>query len=178
MKLFGISGMQYIVIFASLTLVYFIMREMEVRETVDKFSEMIEMLEQWINDPEDVILAQHKQDINDHIKRLWATKGLRFTLIRGDGVVLLDGAHHHLDMDNQLSRSEVQDALVEGRGVAIRKSDTLGKMMLYVAEPFKTPWGTLYLRLASSPDMIRKNHMVYIMLAIIAVTCYLVIQLC
>ena len=124
-------------------------------------------------------LAQHSKDINDHLERLWHQKGLRFTLIRGDGVVLLDGAvKEHKDMDNHLSRPEIQDALVNGRGVAVRHSNMMNDTMIYVAEPVKTQWGTLYLRLGSLPGIIPHNNITFIILAIVAVTSVILIKLC
>lgn len=155
------------------------MREAELRETARTFSAMMQLLEQWINDPKEVAFAQHNKDITNHLRQLWHKKGLRFTLVRGDGVVLLDGAvQDRKDMDNHLSRPEIQDALVYGRGVSVRYSDTMDGDMIYVAEPFMTEWGTLYLRLAASPDIIQHRKLTYVMMALMAITGILLIKLC
>jgi hypothetical protein len=177
-KIFGISLLQYVVLFVSLVLVFFLMREAELRESVRAFGEMIQLLEQWINDPHEVAVA-HQHDIYSHLKQLYEKKGLRFTLIRGDGIVLIDGAiKKHKEMDNHLSRPEIQDALVHGRGVAVRHSQSMDRTLLYVAEPIKTPWGTLYLRLSAPPDIVRHNSITFFLMAVVAVTSIVMVKLC
>ncbi len=177
MKLFGISIMQYLVLIVSLILVFFIMREAELRETVLMFSDMIQLTSEWINNPQDVATVQHEDEV-DYLAQMYKKKGLRFTLIRGDGVVLLDGAMDHKKMENHLNRPEIQDALVYGRGVSIRHSKTLDKMMLYVAEPIKTSYGTLYLRLAATPDIIQHDRITYTMMTLVAITGVVMVKLC
>ena len=59
----------------------------------------------------------------------------RVTLIRADGLVLGDSAEDPTTMDNHLKRPEVQQALLDGLGVSIRYSQTVGYDMMYVAVP-------------------------------------------
>ncbi len=68
-----------------------------------------------------------------------ASAGARVTLIRADGVVLGDSAVSGpalRTMENHAGRPEVAGALAGERGIALRKSVTLGDTLLYVAVPF------------------------------------------
>ena len=55
------------------------------------------------------------------------------TLLDPKGCVLFDNYTNGEALDNHLQREEVQQALVQGEGFASRKSDTLGKDILYYA---------------------------------------------
>ncbi len=57
----------------------------------------------------------------------------RLTVIRSDGTVAADTKADAAALDNHLGREEVETALKEGSGYAIRRSATLGRTMLYVA---------------------------------------------
>ncbi|MGM9569718.1 MAG: ATP-binding protein [Phascolarctobacterium sp.] len=57
----------------------------------------------------------------------------RVTLITPMGKVLFDNYTIADSMDNHLMRQEIQQALEQGEGFASRKSDTLGKDILYYA---------------------------------------------
>ena len=57
----------------------------------------------------------------------------RVTLLDPGGKVLFDNYTMAEDMDNHLQREEVQQAIEQGEGFASRKSDTLGKDILYYA---------------------------------------------
>jgi two-component system phosphate regulon sensor histidine kinase PhoR len=58
----------------------------------------------------------------------------RFTIMDIGGNVLVDSqVSDHIDMENHIERKEVQQALKDGYGSARRRSDTLGKSMLYVS---------------------------------------------
>jgi two-component system phosphate regulon sensor histidine kinase PhoR len=59
----------------------------------------------------------------------------RVTLIGPDGTVWGESHEDRTQMENHLSRPEVQQALAEGRGVAIRFSHTVGYEMMYAAVP-------------------------------------------
>ena len=55
----------------------------------------------------------------------------RATIIRADGTVYYDSQKH--SEENHLQRPEVRQALEEGSGTAVRRSETLNQQMLYVA---------------------------------------------
>lgn len=61
------------------------------------------------------------------------TLGHRITIILPDGRVLIDTSMSPDMLENHLMRLEIQNALVNGQGSAIRFSDTLKSDMLYVA---------------------------------------------
>lgn len=65
-----------------------------------------------------------------------AAPGKRFTAVAADGTVLADTAVDPADMDTHESRPEVEEALREGEGEAIRASSTVGVQMLYKARRF------------------------------------------
>lgn len=58
---------------------------------------------------------------------------LRFTLIETDGEVLYDSRKYQEEgeLENHLLRPEVQEALADGKGFAIRRSSTLGDTFAY-----------------------------------------------
>ena len=59
----------------------------------------------------------------------------RITLVAKSGSVLADSEFNPEQMDNHLSRPEIQQAKTSGIGVSKRFSNTLGTNMLYVAVP-------------------------------------------
>lgn len=61
----------------------------------------------------------------------------RVTFILKDGRVIGDSESDPLTMDNHAYREEMLQAVKEGRGSTIRRSDTLEQDMLYVALPVK-----------------------------------------
>jgi two-component system phosphate regulon sensor histidine kinase PhoR len=72
------------------------------------------------------------------VQQLAAQTGHRITLIDRDGWVRADSdfpAGPLPTIDNHAQRPEVRAALAEGRGVARRRSETVGRSFLYVAIP-------------------------------------------
>ena len=67
-------------------------------------------------------------------KRLGEQIDARVTIIGSDGTVLGDSEEEDpATMDNHSDRPEVREALAEGTGSDIRRSETLGYDMMYVA---------------------------------------------
>jgi two-component system phosphate regulon sensor histidine kinase PhoR len=62
-----------------------------------------------------------------------ASAGVRVTVIDEAGVVLADSSRDPAQMDNHAGRFEVQQARAEGRGRAVRFSDSVNREMLYLA---------------------------------------------
>jgi two-component system phosphate regulon sensor histidine kinase PhoR len=87
---------------------------------------------------QDFVRPQGRQVLNDTAHRLGRDTHLRITLIARDGTVLGDSEHDIRTMGNHASRSEVRQALSQGKGHSIRYSHTLGVDMLYVAVPVKS----------------------------------------
>ena len=88
---------------------------------------MLEVLDSSLDYDGDLTQSLEKLD------RVMDDNNSRLTLIREDGTVLADTQAETDELDNHLSRREVQDAIAEGHGYARRRSDTLGYDMLYVA---------------------------------------------
>jgi two-component system phosphate regulon sensor histidine kinase PhoR len=78
----------------------------------------------------------------DELVRRWAVPlGARVTIIGADGVVLGESHEDRTQMDNHLSRPEVQQALIAGQGSSMRYSATLGYEMMYAAVPIQAERG-------------------------------------
>lgn len=60
-------------------------------------------------------------------------RNLRFTVVDRDGTVLFDSDADATTMDNHKSRPEILEAMAEGEGSIIRRSDTLDKNTFYYA---------------------------------------------
>ncbi len=92
------------------------------------------------------------EDLQRWVGSLAEGTGVRLTLIDRQGVVLADSARGLKElsgMDNHASRPEVIAAQVEGRGIAVRRSDTTGRQYVYAARLVTRPNGeVLYLRAA------------------------------
>ena len=58
---------------------------------------------------------------------------LRITVVEQDGNVIYDNYADKTQMDNHARREEIQEALVNGEGFAIRNSDTLSENLFYFA---------------------------------------------
>ena len=83
---------------------------------------------------EAALLLETDEDGRITLKQLQRVKlADRVTLLNPKGEVLFDNYTLPEAMDNHLQREEVQQALEQGEGFASRKSDTLGKDILYYA---------------------------------------------
>lgn len=60
---------------------------------------------------------------------------MRITVVAPDGRVLGDSAATPSAMENHRDRTEIRAALLDGRGLAVRRSPTLGTRMVYSAMP-------------------------------------------
>ena len=59
--------------------------------------------------------------------------GLRITVISDDGTVLYDNIAEETQMTNHSERSEIVDAMKNGKGQTVRRSETLSENMYYYA---------------------------------------------
>lgn len=88
----------------------------------------------------------------EYIKHIeGAEKNSRITLIDKGGEVLFDNRAPTSEMDNHSGRPEVIEALENGRGEAVRMSDTIGSQTYYLST--QLPDGTV-LRISSTTDTI------------------------
>lgn len=78
------------------------------------------------------------RDINTNEKISWENfnsikDDLRITVVSEDGTVMYDNYADKTQMDNHAGREEIQEALADGEGFAIRNSDTLSENLFYCA---------------------------------------------
>lgn len=83
------------------------------------------------------------KDTSVYLKKLGVheTDGLRITWINTDGDVLFESDYDKGVMENHLARPEVQEAIENGKGTAVRDSQTVSKALYYYAK--KLPDGTI-----------------------------------
>ncbi len=86
----------------------------------------------------------------------------RYTVIRADGVVVADSEQDPQRMENHLHRPEVQQAGVQGWGLAQRYSTTLRVDMMYYAVPVKSGDRTLGYTRAAMPLTTIAWHLAYL----------------
>lgn len=78
-------------------------------------------------------ISFNRAGLDDLCKELKKDVAARVTVIADDGKVLGDSDAPSANMDNHLTRTEVEQSLLFGAGAAIRYSDTLKHDFLYVA---------------------------------------------
>lgn len=81
---------------------------------------------------------------------------LRITWINPDGTIRFESKYDKWKMENHLDRPEVQEALNEAYGTAVRKSHTLSRDLYYMAE--QMPDGTI-LRLSMERESIYSHFL-------------------
>lgn len=95
----------------------------------------IEQVEHQLSDTL-IMLSREKTELlraPSQCNELAAGTNLRFTFISADGTVQCDSHRDSEEMDNHLTRAEVQTAVKAGIGYSIRYSDTIGQDMMYGA---------------------------------------------
>lgn len=92
--------------------------------------------------------------IRDAQVQAWSDAlAVRVTLVAADGTVVAESHEDRTQMENHLSRPEIQQALAAGEGSNIRYSQTLATEMLYVAVPvWQAETRVGYVRLAVPLD--------------------------
>ena len=96
----------------------------DVRQTLRTLAETIRISE-----------IPNGTEYDSFAKNIAATSsGLRVTLIRTNGTVVGDSQAETAELENHLERQEVQDALYNGYGESVRRSETTGVRTFYVSE--------------------------------------------
>ncbi len=80
-----------------------------------------------------IIAAAYRNLENPLELAAYSTGDLRITLMDPAGEIIYDNRSEEAEMGNQLDRAEVQQALAEGSGQAIRRSETFGTRDHYYA---------------------------------------------
>lgn len=93
---------------------------------------------------------QHTDQPEDYLRQIAAERSgtIRITWINPDGTVRFESDYQG-QMENHLARPEVQEAIQQGYGSAVRDSSTLSRALYYTAE--KMPDGTI-LRISMEQD--------------------------
>ena len=80
------------------------------------------------------IIAKNDTFLSDPSRlSIYGGDGIRITLISSDGQILYESSADESQMENHLSRPEIQAALKNGSGEAMRQSSTLGYDTYYYA---------------------------------------------
>ncbi len=74
-------------------------------------------------------------DMDGALKALFSNRDFRVTILAPDGTVLADSKADPADLENHGSRPEVMAALSRGEGQALRRSESIGVELLYLARP-------------------------------------------
>ncbi len=98
------------------------------------------------------------EDLADLVRRDARETGARVTVINLTGVVLADSAEDYRKMVNHRNRPEIQAALDDGEGYALRYSKTLRKNLIYVAYPIKQKQQIIgVIRLSRSQEQLNQS---------------------
>lgn len=80
-----------------------------------------------------VAVALGSGPVDGTVRELSSALGVRISIINADGDVVADSSADPVTMDNHQDRPEVIEARVDGMGMSIRLSETIGQELLYVA---------------------------------------------
>lgn len=84
---------------------------------------------------EDILYTRNTATLDTTLRELHDKTNLRITIVDADGTVLGDTSEPSETMENHLAREEIQQALREDYGIAVRESATLHENFMYVAVP-------------------------------------------
>lgn len=84
---------------------------------------------------EDILYTRNTATLDTTLRELHDKTSLRITIVDADGTVLGDTSEPSETMENHLAREEIQQALREDYGIAVRESATLHENFMYVAVP-------------------------------------------
>lgn len=84
---------------------------------------------------EDILYTRNTATLDTTLRELHDKTSLRITIVDADGTVLGDTSEPSETMGNHLGREEIQQALSEDYGIAMRESATLHENFMYVAVP-------------------------------------------
>jgi len=95
--------------------------------------------------------SEDKTALQDWMRRI-AASGVRVTVIAADGSVAADSTSDALTMESHANRPEFVQALAEGSGRSIRRSQTLRRELLYYAVREKAANGKPYVLRFALPE--------------------------
>lgn len=109
--------------------------------------------------PEDGRPAMDGADWDRLIEAYFNDRPFRLTVMDADGRVLADSKAAAADLDNHGGRPEVVAALTRGTGTAVRKSETVGMELFYLARPVTREGKKLAVIRASMPITVLKDRL-------------------
>lgn len=77
------------------------------------------------------------EELDRYVKQIGPHSGTRFTVVLKDGRVIADSSRAPETLENHGKRPEVVQAWKSTEGLSIRKSETIGEDLIYVARPYK-----------------------------------------
>ncbi len=99
-------------------------------------------------------LGGSTEDLQERVLELTPDDRLRLTIIESDGLVIADSSRTAAElraMDNHRQRPEIAAAFDDERGTSIRKSPTLGLVMVYAAQRIRAPDGRVVVVRVAEP---------------------------
>jgi len=99
----------------------------------DRMARELRLLQEAAPWPEEEDPVRQHERLQEQAVRFKTAAGMRVTYIRPDGVVVGDSDRDPAQMDNHLDREEVRQALTEGIGYSLRRSESLEERMMYAA---------------------------------------------
>ncbi len=104
---------------------YFLLERIEINNHKTMLLNMID---------EFALMQKHTKQTQELIKEIQKTTHVRVTIVNLEGDVLYESQRPIKGMGNHLNRPEIQMALQNGTGHAVRHSKSVGKDLLYVAK--------------------------------------------
>ena len=117
----------YLVIFLSLAICYGLIIGVVYQQTLKSAEMELKQEAEYVAASLQIAGEEYLQKIDE------VQMETRVTYIRSDGVVLYDSGEDETTLENHLDRKEVQDALADGVGADVRKSETRGENLYYYA---------------------------------------------
>jgi diguanylate cyclase (GGDEF)-like protein/PAS domain S-box-containing protein len=106
-------------------------------DELEQTRERLTMYARLLRDIDPAELENTSSELRRQVQELHDKLGIRLTLIKADGTVVIDSDEDAAKMDNHASRVEVVEALQNGIGTSTRYSNTVRDKMMYVALPIK-----------------------------------------
>lgn len=119
------------VTFACVFMFGFISTQVYYNSSIERSHEFLMV---YMNEFEDGNYSLDEVGVDAYSKKL---NGARVTFMDPQGKVLADSMAKG-ELENHINRAEIQDAIFNGNGFAVRSSTTLGKNMVYYCKNYKT----------------------------------------
>jgi signal transduction histidine kinase len=127
---------------------YFWIKELYLEATKDELLHNIDILS---------LQVEHFKDFDKEAKGVKRLTGIRVTIIDQEGLVIGESDKDKATMDNHINRPEITQAKDESYGSSIRRSDTLGVKLFYVAREFEKNGRSYYIRMAKETKAINEQ---------------------